>query len=307
MSLRFLHYIDLPAHRAAGGFDHAAIHRSTSRLYVAHTVNNALDVIDCASDRYLHSIDGLTGVAGALASDERNLIFTSNRGENTVGIFSPGHEQGLSKVPVGTRPNGLAFDFQRGLLLAANVGSPEIPGSFTLSIVDIQSGEMIVSLPMPGRTKWAIYDPHSQAFYVNISDPACIVVIQAAQPDCLARTLAIPAAGPHGLDLDADRHILFCACDSGKLFAIAPQTGELLHQADLSGKPDVVFFNPRLDHLYVAVGDPGVIDVFDSTNLSRLETVQTEKGAHTLALDISHNKLYAFLPQIHRAQVFTDA
>jgi len=77
---------------------------------VAHTINDALDVIDCANDCYHHSILNLIGVAGALVSDERNLVFTSNRGENTVGIFSPDDEASLVKVSVGVRPNGLSYD-----------------------------------------------------------------------------------------------------------------------------------------------------------------------------------------------------
>ena len=48
----------------------------------------------------------LRAVAGALASDERNLAFTSNRGENTVGIFTPGEEAGLDQgaFPTAGRP-----------------------------------------------------------------------------------------------------------------------------------------------------------------------------------------------------------
>jgi DNA-binding beta-propeller fold protein YncE len=116
----------------------------------------------------------------------------------------------------------------------------------------------------------------------------------------------IPAAGPHGLDLDAATGRLFCACDSGKLFAIEAGSGKILGMADLSGTPDVIFFNQALSHLYVAVGDPGVIDVFETETLTRLQTVPTEKGAHTLAFDARRNKVYAFLPGTHRAQVFLD-
>lgn len=273
---------------------------------MAHTVNNTLEVIDCASDHFLHSIPGLTVIAGVLVSEERNLVFTSNRGENTVGVFAPDNERELTKVPVGIRPNGLSFDPRRGLLMAANVGSPDLPGSFTLSIIDIERREMIASIPVPGRTRWTVFDPGADAFYVNIADPAQIVVVEAAHPDRVVRTLTIPSAGPHGLDLDPEKHILFCACDSGKLFTISPHTGEILHTADLSGTPDVIFFSPALKHLYVAVGDPGVIDVFDTETLTRLETVPTEKGAHTLAFDAARNKVYAFLPQTQRAQVFAD-
>jgi DNA-binding beta-propeller fold protein YncE len=306
MSLQFLQYIDLPKNIAVGGFDHAAIHRNSSRLYVAHTINNAVDVIDCDGDKFLYSIPHLTGVAGALVSDERDLIFTSNRGENTVSIFSSSKENEMVKVPVGMRPNGLSFDPQHGLLLAANVGNPDIPGSFTLSVVDVEKKEMVASIPVAGRTRWTIYDPRTEAFYVNIADPAQIVVVEAAYPDRLGRTLAVPFAGPHGLDVDMERPVFFCACDSAKLVSMDPIRGDILKTADLSGKPDVIFYNPLRKHLYVAVGDPGVIDVFDSGNLTRIETVSTEKGAHTLAIDTQRNKVYAFLPQTHRAEVFFD-
>ncbi len=75
----------------------------------------------------------------------------------------------------------------------------------------------------------------------------------------------------------------------------------------LSGAPDVIFLNPRSGHLYVAIGDPGVIDVIDIATMRRKEAVPTETGAHTLALDRKRNKIYAFLPQSHRAAVFVDA
>jgi hypothetical protein len=56
MALRLLSHIELPAHRSNGGFDHADIHLPTDRLYVAHTSNDSIDVIDCARDQYIESI-----------------------------------------------------------------------------------------------------------------------------------------------------------------------------------------------------------------------------------------------------------
>src|ERR1700737_2937071 len=109
MSLQLLGHIELPKNLKPGGFDHAAIHCASGRLYVAHTANDALDAIDCVHDRYSHSIKNLTGVAGALVSDEENLVFTSNRGENTAAIFAPDDEAVLSKIDVGIRPNGLSY------------------------------------------------------------------------------------------------------------------------------------------------------------------------------------------------------
>jgi DNA-binding beta-propeller fold protein YncE len=306
MTVKFIKHIELPAHTAQTGFDHAAVHASSARLYVAHTANDAIDVIDTAKDQFLFSIPDLKGVAGALVSEPDDLVFTSNRAEDTVGIFRAGDEQNVAKVKVGVRPNGLSYDPGRGLLLAANVGNPDLPGSFTVSILDVANRRLIASIPVPNRTRWTIFDAASGNFYVNVSEPFEIAVIAAADPTRIARTMPIPARGPHGLDLDPFTNRLFCACDAGRLFAIEAASGKILAEAELSGTPDVIFFNARRKHLYVAVGEPGVIDLFDTASLKRLEVISTEKGAHTLGFDPARDKVYAFLPESQRAAVYLD-
>ena len=204
MALRLTGHIDLPAHAAPGGFDHAAIHERTRRLYVAHTANDAVDVIDCARGVFTHSIGGLPGVAGVLVDGARDLAFTSNRGEDTVSLFQPEAEDKSVKVGVGVRPNGLAFDSRRGTLLAANVGDPAVPGSFTLSVVDVDAMRLRGAIAVPGRTRWAIYDRGLDRFFVNIAEPAQIIVVAGDAPSRIAETYEVPAAGPHGLELDVD-------------------------------------------------------------------------------------------------------
>jgi DNA-binding beta-propeller fold protein YncE len=306
MALRLLGYIDLPAHRGAGGFDHADVYSPSDRLYVAHTSNDAIDVIDIARDQYIESMPGVTAVAGALVSEVRGLVFTSNRGENTVSVFSPHAERDAFKISVGVKPNGLAFDPVRGTLIAANVGDPSIPDSHSVSVVDLARRERIAEVKVPGRTRWTIYDAAREMFFVNIASPARIVVIDARDPSKISKEYEIPAAGPHGLELDPATGRLLCACDAGVLVAIDAASGRVLGDVPLSGAPDVIFLHPQSGHLYVAIGDPGVIDVIEIGTMRGKEVVPTEVGAHTLALDRKRNKVYAFLPQSHRAAVLVD-
>ena len=306
MALRLLGHIELPPNRSKGGFDHADVHQGTDRLYVAHTSNDAVDVIDTARDRYVKSISGFTAVAGALVSETRGLVFTSNRGENTVSVFAPGAERESFKIKVGLKPNGLAFDPARGILIAANVGDPSMPDSYTVSIVDLRRREQIAEVKVAGRTRWTIYDEARERFFVNIASPARVVVIDARDPTKISREYNVPAEGPHGLDLDPTTGRLLCACDAGVLLAIDRDSGDVLGDIGLSGAPDVIFLHSPSSRLYVAVGDPGVIDVIDVERMRRQEVVTTEVGAHTLALDRKRNKVYAFLPQSNRAAVFHE-
>ncbi len=300
-------FVDLPAHVGAGGFDHAAIHLKSRQLYVAHTANDTLDVIDLRQNKYSHSISGLKGIAGALVSNERDLVFTSNRNEDTVSIFNINQEMASQKIPVGHRPNGLAYDSEKNILLVGNVGAADRVETYTLSLVNVVKRTVIQTIPVAGRTRWAIFDEKTNSFYVNLGKPAQILVIPSDGTQQELRSFEVPGEGPHGLDLDYETGRLFCACDGRQLVALDKNSGKTLHLAELSGSPDVIFFNAHLNHLYVAIGDPGVIDIFDTKTMQKLATVETEKGAHTIAFDVDTNHVYAFLPRSHRAAVFLDS
>jgi DNA-binding beta-propeller fold protein YncE len=305
MPLQHLGFIDLPPHAGEGGFDHAAVHEPTGRVYVAHTANDAVDVLDVEAKRWVGSIGGLKAVAGALVVDP-GLVFTSNRGENSVGIIRIEDPERVEKVAVGVRPNGLAYDPGRHRLLVAHVGDPAVPGSCTVSVVDVHARKRVADLPVAGRTRWTVYDPVARVFHVNIAAPPQIAVVSAGDPVHVQRVVPIPQAGPHGLDIDVERRRLFCACDAGVLLEVDADTGEVLAAESIAGVPDVVFFNQRLRRLYVAIGEPGVIEVFDTAPLRRHEIVATEVGAHTLSLDARRNIVCAFLPRTHRAAVYRD-
>ena len=199
MSLRHLGFIDLPAHVKPGGFDHAAVHERTGRIYVAHPANDAIDVIDVEAQKYIGSIPGLTAVAGVLVSATADLVFTSNRGENTVGVFQADDAASLEKIAAGVRPNGLAYDPGHGHLLVGHVGDPAIPGSCTVSIIDVRARKRTADIAVAGRTRWTVYDPMVETFHVAVADPPQIVVVGGRNPVGIRRVVKVPYAGPHGL------------------------------------------------------------------------------------------------------------
>src|SRR5258708_5864437 len=302
MTLKLIGHVVLPGHKGKGGFDHAAVHAASGHIYVAHTANDAVDVFD--PGKYLFSIPNLPGVAGALVSDEADLIFSSNRAANTIGVFAPGPNPKVRIIDVGHGPNGLAYDPGRQIVLAANVGDPALPGSHTLSMIDLAHDARRTEIAVRGSTRWTVFDPGPQLFYVNIAQSAEIVVVDPRQPDSIARSIAVPHAGPHGLDLDGATGRLFCACDAGVLVTLDARSAKGLGEKPLSGRPDVAFFSRQRQQLYVAVGDPGVIHVFATSPMQKLATIETEPGAHTTALSSAGNRLYAFLPRTHRAAVY---
>ena len=306
MSLEEVARIPLPPHRAEGGFDHAAVHVGTARLFVAHTCNDSVDVVDLTERRVRGSISGLRGVAGVWVAEHAGLLFTSNRGEDTASVFDVRSEEERFRVPTGHRPNGMAFDPARLRLLVAGVGDPTTGAPATATIVDVVRGREHARFRLPGKTRWSLYHRETDAFFVNIGDPPGLVQIDASDPTRVGRFIGLPALGPHGLEQDGGGSILYSLCDDGQALAVDLPTGSVGSSARLSGAPDVAWIDPQRGHLYVAVGNPGVVDVFETRPFARIGSVPTGAGAHTLTLDPSSNEVHVFLPGTHEDLVLRE-
>jgi DNA-binding beta-propeller fold protein YncE len=305
MALRKAGFISIPPGKQPG-FDHADVYRreapAASRLYVAHTGADCIDVIDSLSNSYLRSIPNVPGVAGILIDNEHDLLFSSDRGCARASIYRCSDETLLGRVEVGDRPNGLAYDPARRRLFVFNIGDP--PGvNCTISVIAVDEMRVIATIPLPGRPRWAVYDPATEHVYANIQKPAEIVVLAAADLQ-IAAAFEIPVAGPHGLAVAGER--LFCAADGGALIALHRDTGALLGSVVLPGEPDVIMRDPELARLYVAIGSPGVISVIDEQRLETIEVIPSESGSHTIAWNPDIRSLYALLPGSGGAAVFME-
>lgn len=305
MSLKAVGFIRLPGGERTS-FDHADTYRTKtgSRVYVAHPATNAIDVIDCGTGTYLSSLADLPGVAGVLIDSEQDLLFTSDRGAARVSIFRCTDDTLLAQLGVGSRPNGLAFDPRRRTLYSFNLGEPPGTGC-TASVISVDDRRVAATLDLPGRPRWAVFDRSTDSVYVNIQDPAVIVRIDAATRTEAGR-IDVGAAGPHGLAVVGDQ--LWCAADGRELTVIdrlgaAPRVTKRL---PLGGVPDVVMYDATGRRLYVAVGSPGLVTVFDTERLEAVETVETDEGAHTIGWDPVTRHLYAFAPLRGGALVFEE-
>src|SRR5213080_1152311 len=302
VSLARVGFIAIPP-GAKPGFDHADVHPQRRRLYVAHTGADRIELLDCNARTYLHALRAeLPRVAGVLIDEQQDLLFSSDRGAARVSVFACSDEELHGQVEVGPHPNGLAYDRERRQLYSFNLGEP-LGENCTASIVGLDSMGVIAELPLPGRPRWAVYDPERDVIYANIQQPAQIVVIDCERA-LIEHALEVPSAGPHGLWLDSGR--LFCAADGGELAVLERDSGEVIASLPLPGVPDVVMHDPELERLYVAIGEPGLVCSFDTNRLEQLETVETEQGAHTSCWDPISQCLYVFCPASGGAAIYEE-
>src|SRR5207244_725710 len=128
------------------------------------------------------------------------------------------------------------------------------------------------------------------------------------------RLLGQVEVGPHpnGLAYDRRRRHLFSFNLGNPLgenctaSVVDPESFCVIAEVPLPGVPDVVMQDHELQRLYVAIGEPGVVSVFDSERLEPLEQVETEQGAHTTGWDPIGRCLYVFCPASSGAAVYEE-
>ena len=291
-------YIDLPFH-PKGDFDHGDVMLSNGSVFVANTAAGTVEVIDGQRLHHQMTISGCPEASGVLAAQEEGLVFAAARGAGKLLVIDAIFTSVLREIAVGSRPNGLAWNARRKHLLVADVKDN------TAWLVDPQAGQVIKTATLPGRPRWAVYDQAEDRFLVNIREPALVVLLSASTL-ALVGQFSISEIGPHGLDLDQEGRRAFVACDGGAVVTLDTSTGSELARVSIAGTPDAIWHNRRLGRLYVAIQDPGVIDVVNTQSMNVEEQIRTELGAHTTAYDAQRQRLYVFLPSC-RVAVYEES
>ncbi len=288
-------YIPLPPH-PEGDFDHGEIYIESGRVFVANTAAGTVEVIDGEHLCHLATIPGCPEASGVLCAQEDALIFAAARGAGKLLVIDPTTNTVLRTAAVGQKPNGLAWDPRRKHLLVADVQENKA------RLVDPQVSEVMASVELPGRPRWAVYHQARDRFLVNIREPACVAVLS-ADPFVLVERFPVWSPGPHGLDLDQDGRRAFVACDGSTVVTLDLARGREQARVPIAGPPDAIWHNHQRGRLYVAIAHlgildeaPGVIDVVNTTTMTVEEQITTEAGAHTTAYDAQRQRLYVFLP-----------
>jgi len=298
MSLKALGVIEIPG--ATGSeFDHGIFDPKSRRVFIAHTRQSTVEVIDPDAGRHLATLPGFPGVAGAVADDGE--VLATNRGSASIAWLDADTLKTRSVLPTGPRPNGAAIVKRLSLGIAACIGDDkEAP---TLQAFRLTDGQC-TKLDLPGRPRWCVTDAAAERLFVCIRDPSMILVANLPELRPVARW-PLPSAGAHGLDIDHARQRLYAACDAGDLVEVDSRSGEVTHVWPIAGAPDVTFFNPATGRVHVAIGEPGLVETVDPKAGRAMQTA-TSTGAHTTVL-VPPDRLYVISPAHGGVLVLADS
>ena len=86
--LRRVAGIRLPPH-SEGGYGHADVHLPTGKVYIAHTANGCVEVVDGGRMAHAVTIPGCPEASGVLCAQSEGVVFAASRGEGKALVRLP--------------------------------------------------------------------------------------------------------------------------------------------------------------------------------------------------------------------------
>lgn len=267
-----------------GGWDYASVDKANHRVLVAK--DSRVVSIDLANGAVNPAFAPAAHAHGAVAVDGGAQVAVSNGDSNTATFFDAVTGQLLATVPTARGPDALAVDPQTGLLLVAGHAGGAI------TVIDPKTHAVAGTIAVGGTLEALVADGAGRA-YVNVEDKGQVAVVDLKTFKTVARYRPKGCEGPTGLDYDQAGKMLVVACDEVAKILKAG-TGAVV--ASIPTGPgadgDAVY---QKEHLaFVSAGENGTLAVIAlSGGKPRLvDTVQTQIGARTLAVDQETGRIY---------------
>ncbi len=280
---------DLPG---PGGkrFDYLTIDADDRYLISAHLAAGQTYVIDLRTNKVVATVTDTPGAEGVEYVPELKKFYTSNAGDNTIGVVDLKQMKVIKRLKTEAKPDGSAYaaPFHK-LYVSDERGKAE-------AIVDVTKDEIVKTLHFDSETGMPQYDPVARKVYVNLQDKNIFAVIDPATDEVVGRYPVGRCEGNHGMTLDPEHHRAFLSCEGNELMTVFNlDTHQPMAFLPLARGPDVIKFDPGLKRIYVACSS-GAISVFqmdDPDHYRKLEDFPVQKKVHSLAVDPDTHRIYA--------------
>ena len=271
----------------SGAFDYLTVDSAAGRLYVTH--GTEIVVVDMASNTVVGRIGDTPRVHGiAIAPASRG--FTTNGGENKVGIVDLKTLQTLNKVDAGLNPDAILYEPGQKEIYALNHTGK------SATVIDAATGKVNATIPLGGQAESGQADPALGRVFVNIEDKNAIDVIDTKTHAVVSTWPVAPAESPTGMAIDITAHRLFVGGGSS-LVMIDAKTGKVIASAPICQGTDATAYDPGTRTAFASCGDGSITAVkVSGDTLTVTQTIQTARGARTMALDPVTHRIYTAAP-----------
>jgi YVTN family beta-propeller protein len=278
-----------------GGWDILTIDSAAGRLYLSHATK--VVVIDLNKNAVVGEIADTPGVHGFIAVPEFNRGFSSNGKENKSSVVDLKTLKTISKIDTGESPDALVYEPKRHEVYVFNHRGNSV------TVIDAKEAKSVATIPLDGNPEFAVVDPDTGRVYVNIEDKSEAMVIEGASHEIVARFPLAPGEEPSGIALDTKNRRLFAVCHNKLMTMLDTETGKVVTTVPICSGTDGAAFSDKTQLAFASCGDGTTTIAKEETpeKLTVVQTLKTERGARTIAIDPKTDRIYLPTAQLQPA------
>ena len=275
-----------------GGWDYLSIDAKARKLYVTHA--SKIVIVDLTQDKVVGEIADAPGVHGFAIAPELGRGFASNGAESRVSVVDLKTLKTIAKVKTGENPDAILYDSTHSEVYAFNGRGK------SATVINAKSNNVVSTVPLSGKPEFAAADGLGERVFCNIEDKNEVAVIDMKTHAVTATWPLSPGEEPTGMAFDAVHHRLFVGCHNKLMTMLDSDTGKVVAKAPIGAGVDACAFDDAKQLAFASCGD-GTVTIAKEEALDKLTVVQTlttEPGARTMALDPGTHRIYTCTAQI---------
>jgi DNA-binding beta-propeller fold protein YncE len=267
-----------------GGWDYATFDPDSRRVYVAR--RTTVDVAEVDSGKVTA---GLAMVAGGHAAVPLpgGRILATNGNADTATFLDAKTGKVLTTVATAKGPDAAIYDPKSGLaFVIAHKGG-------AVTFIDAAKQTAVETVTLGGMAAEFAAVDNAGRLWVNDEEANEIVAVDIKSRAIVGRHKLDGCDGPTGLIYAPAADRLVASCDKVAV-AIDPASGRIVDRLTVGAGPDAVIYDPVRKLAFVPAGQSGDLTVIDASGpkLKVLQTLKTQGGARTGAIDPKTGKLY---------------
>ena len=287
--LKFLKSVPLGGE---GGWDCLSVDSGGRRLYVTHA--SKIIVIDLDQDKPIGEIANTPGVHAFAVAPELARGFSSNGKEARVSVVDLKTLKTVAQIETGEGPDIVLYEPARSEVYVFNGRGN------SATVIDARTNKVVATVPLPGKPEFAACDSTTGRVFCNIEDKNEIAVIDAKTHAIVASWPLAPNEEPTGMAFDPVHHRLFVTCGNKVMAMIDSASGKIVASVPIGAGADGCAFDEATHLAFASCGDGTLIVAKEETpdRLVPFQTLKTERGARTLALDPKTHRIYTVTAEV---------
>ena len=268
-------------------FDYITFDPATRRVYLSH--GTEVKVLDADSGSVVGTVSDLKRCHGIVPINDLGRGFITDGDAGQVIVFDLKTFKKVGEIKADKDADSILYDPASKRIFVFN-GQPK-----SATVIDPAKGTVIATIPLGGAPEQAVADGKGTIFD-NLEDTNEVIAIDSNTLKIKSRWPVAPAGQPVSIAMDRQKRRLFIGGRGPKMLVVMnADTGKVIGQPfPIGDRVDANIFDPETGMIAAATRE-GTIHVFheDSADkISVVETVKTEFGAKTMALDPKTRNLY---------------